>query len=276
MPVFPASTTTMGYPKMEPSLPDNAKSRVEVCDRHGDYESRHLVSKLWSRCPVCAEVAAAEREQEEFARAKAAAERRHQRALDEARIPERFRSRSFAEFIADSDAKRRALTTVRDYAERMDEHLDRGTGLVLIGGPGTGKTHLAISVLLSTLGRRVMYATCSDLVKMVRDTWRKDSPRSESQVFALIEDLDLLVIDEMGAQAETDNLQSLVFQIIDARYREQRPTIIVTNQDRVGLKGFVGERSFDRLAEICRFVVFDWPSFRSTARKLSMAERGDA
>lgn len=261
---------------MEPSLSDGPKSREEICERHGPFLSRHVVSRLWTRCQSCAADAAAEREQEERVKAQLAAERRHQRMLDEARIPERFRGRSFDNFIADSDDKRYALSVCRDYAERFSDFAGRGAGLILAGRPGTGKSHLASAALQAVLSTDVRYVTCSDLVRAVRETWRKDSERTEAQLLRYLERLDLLVIDELGARTETDNVQSIVFDVIDLRYREVKPTILLTNQDKVGLKQFVGDRTFDRLVETCRWIPFDWDSYRPTARKLAMSDRSEA
>jgi DNA replication protein DnaC len=46
-----------------------------------------------------------------------------------------------------------------------------------------------------------------------------------------------------------------------------RPTILLTNQDKAGLKTFIGERAFDRLTETSRWIPFDWASYRLQARK---------
>ena len=113
----------------------------------------------------------------------------------------------------------------------------------------------------------VRYTTALDLVRAVRDTWRRDSDRSELQLLNYLERLDLLVIDEIGMQYGTDGEQTILFDVLDRRYREVRPTILLTNQDKAGFKQFVGERTFDRLAETCRWVAFDWESYRPTARK---------
>jgi DNA replication protein DnaC len=256
--------------------PEGAKLRTEHCELHGQFESRHVMGRLWTRCQACADVAAAEREQEERVKAQLAAERRHLRMLDEARIPERFRGRTFSNFIADTDDKRHALTVCRDYAERFSEHGERGAGLIMAGRPGTGKSHMAGAILQHVLSPEVRYVTCSDLVRAVRETWRRESERTEAQLLRYLEGLDLLVIDELGARTETDNVQSIVFDVIDLRYREVKPTILLTNQDKVGLKQFVGDRTFDRLVETCRWIPFDWDSYRPTARKLAMSDRSEA
>jgi DNA replication protein DnaC len=53
-----------------------------------------------------------------------------------------------------------------------------------------------------------------------------------------------------------------LFDIIDKRYRDVKPTILISNLTKAELKGFLGERSFDRLREGGLWVDFLWESFR--------------
>jgi DNA replication protein DnaC len=237
--------------------------REAVCPEHGPYMSRNIFGKVWSRCHFCED----DRRAQERRRADEDAERRHLAMLDGARIPQRFRGRSFDNFVATTDAQRHALTVARDFAEGFSEHARKGSGLILAGSPGTGKSHLAAAILQSIMSPNVRYATCMDLIRAVRDTWRRDSDRTETQLLAYLEGLELLVIDEVGMQYGTDGEQTILFDVLDRRYREVKPIVLLTNQDKAGFKSFVGERTFDRLSETARWVPFDWESYRPTARK---------
>jgi DNA replication protein DnaC len=241
--------------------------REASCPAHGTYTSANLFRSVWSGCPACEAIRQesdrAQREADDARRK----EQQHQANLRAARIPARFIGRSFDNFIAATEAQRHALTVARDYAEQFDVYAERGAGLVLAGMPGTGKSHLSAAILQALMARDVSYMTCMDLIRTIRDTWRKDSERSETQVLTFLQNLDLLVIDEVGVQYGTDGEQTIIFDVLDRRYREVKPTMILTNQDKDGFKGFVGERTFDRLVETSRWVPFDWPSYRPTARK---------
>ncbi len=248
-------------------LPDDTFTLPMTCEKHGAFESRRIIGKILSRCPKC------ESERRVAEQAKEAEEaRRHTEALrakrlGRAAVPERFQGRSFDTFIADTPEKMRCLSVVRDYCENFDGNARKGSGLILSGMPGTGKSHLAGAVLQAHLEKDVLYATCLDLIRMVRETWRKDSSQSERQVLSYLSGLDLLVIDEMGVQYGTDGEQTILFDVLDGRYRSMKPVILLTNQNAEGLKAFVGERTFDRLRETCRWVQFDWGSYRPQARK---------
>lgn len=244
-------------------LPDQ---RFE-CERHGPYIAQHILRSVFSRCPQCeAERAVAEAAQRE-AEAEQRRQQRHREMLETAAIPSRFVGRNFANFATPTPAHQRAVTVCRDFAEGFDDHARKGSGLILAGMPGTGKSHLAAAILQHLLSRDVRYATCMDLIRAVRDTWRRDSDRTETKLLRYLERLDLLAIDEVGMQYGTEGEQTILFDVLDRRYREMKPTLILTNQDKDGLREFVGDRTFDRLVETCRWVPFDWPSYRPTARK---------
>lgn len=247
-------------------LPNPPQVRIDSCGEHGDFEAKNLFGRIWSRCPACSEKSAIETRKQQEEEERRERERRARKLLGRAAIPTRFIGRNFDNFEADTDAKRQALTTMRDYSESFEEYASKGKGLILSGKPGTGKSHLASAVLQAHIERDVLYATCLDLIRMVRETWRKDSEQSERQVLAYLGELDLLVIDEMGVQYGTEGEQTILFDVLDARYRDMQPTILLTNQGVDGLRGYLGDRTFDRLRETCRIVAFEWESYRPKAR----------
>lgn len=249
-------------------------SKEVVCDLHGAFTSTGVrytkTREIWSRCPDCEEARLA-RELKEAADQQAQRESARLSAMiDDARIPARFIGRTFDNFNAASQKQSDALAVVRSYAEQFESHLKRGTGLILSGMPGTGKSHLAAAVLQAIMPDHCgMYSTCMGVIRTIRNTWRKDSDRSETEVLRIYRELPLLVIDEIGVQYGTDGEQTILFDLLDSRYRDMRPTILLTNQDKAGFKTYIGDRTFDRLTETSRWVAFDWDSYRPTARKES-------
>ena len=190
--------------------------------------------------------------------------------MEQVAVPARFVGKTLENFHAATPAQRHALTTARDYLENFPARGKAGQGLIFAGMPGTGKSHLAAAILQGLLPRRVgLYVTCMGILRSIRGTWRKDSERSEGEVLNILRGVPLLVVDEVGVQYGTDGEQTILFDVLDGRYREMQPTILLTNQDRPGFKQFVGERAYDRLTETCSWVPFDWASYRPTARKES-------
>lgn len=246
--------------------------KVVTCEKHGDFTAsgvRYFGRKeIWTKCPDCvSERESFERQAEADRQAKAARDRLEY-SLQQAAIPPRFVGRTFDTFNASTDAQQNALEITRTYAEQFDQHYRKGTGLILSGMPGTGKSHLAAAVLQHLMpGKCGLYVTCLGLIRMVRQTWRRDNEQSETDVMNTLTEVPLLVIDEIGVQYGTEGEQTILFELLDARYRAMQPSILLTNQDKAGLKTFLGERTYDRLTETSRWVAFDWESYRPTARK---------
>lgn len=248
-------------------------TRQGECEKHGAFDESGMTlpfgSKrtIWSGCPTCC---AEQREAEEKRRA--ADEERDRQArveqrLSRAGIPQRFRGRTFDNFIADTDEKREALSTAVEFASNFDEHRARGTTVIFSGKPGTGKSHLAIAVAMAIMQNgTAIYINALDMVRMVRDTWRRDSELSEINVLHDLSTVSLLVIDEIGVQYGTEGEQVILFDVINRRYRDLMPTILLTNLGKAGMKEFLGERSFDRLREGGIWVAFDWESFRGAKK----------
>lgn len=258
------------------SLREALGEKEAVCPDHGAYTSAGTrffgKREIWTPCPDCEEARIA-RERQLEAQKKADAEAARLRyALGEAAIPARFIGRTLDNFNADTPDKERALQMARQYAETFDAQAKRGMGLIFSGKPGTGKSHLATAILQAIMPNHIgLYITCMSLIRQVRATWRRDSEQSEGEVLQMLGDVSLLVLDEVGVQYGTDGEQTILFDILDRRYRDMQPTIILTNQDVKGLQEYIGERTFDRLREVSRLVTFDWESYRPVARKESAA-----
>lgn len=248
-------------------------TKEAACDAHGVFVSKGLRlplrgKEIWSGCPQCsADRDTAEARQE--AETRAARERdRLAEMLRASGIPARLQGCDFSTYQATTAGQKAALQAAMDYAQDFAEHRKTGESLILAGKPGTGKGHLAAAIMNRLMPECLpVYTTCLDMIRSVRDTWRKDSRFSETQVLQEYEDAALLIIDEIGVQYGTDGEQTVIFDVLDRRYRQMRPTIFITNQDRAGFSQFIGERSFDRLKQTAKWVSFDWPSYRPQARK---------
>lgn len=244
---------------------EELEPRHETCSVHGPYVSKGTrLSRgleIWRKCPSCeSELAAqaqAQREREAVAEMQAAAG-----------IPARFLDRGLSAYVAETMRQKEVLDAARAYAAGFRQHLRTGHSLVLIGGVGTGKTHLACGILQELMpvhaGR---YFTASDLIDTIRDTWRRNSALSPSRLMAELASVPLLVIDEVGASYGSEAEQNTLFHVIDRRYRERRPMLLAGNVTVPELKVLLGDRSFDRLREIATVIPFEWGSNRAPATR---------
>lgn len=260
---------------------------VNKCDKHGSYTSSgiryqlgRMQREVWTPCPDCEEARLSAERKAEAEKAATAARQRLEAMLHEAAIPARFAGRTLASFNAETQEQQRALRVATDFATNFDDRLRRGESLILLGAPGTGKSHLAAAILQAIMPEQCgLYTTCAGLIRAVRNTWRKDSERSEGQVLAILAEVPLLVIDEVGVQYGTDSEQNILFEVLDRRYRDMMPTILLANlklkrekpEDPAGLREVLGDRVYDRLTETARIVTFEGESYRARARKEAAA-----
>lgn len=258
--------------------------REVQCEQHGPYTSTGMryfgKREIWTPCPDCEDARmAAERQQAAQEQARVQQERMAH-LLSEAAIPRRFIGRTFDTFVAETPVQQRALATAQAFADSFPERLKRGDSLIFLGAPGTGKSHLAASILQAILPEHCgLYTTCAAVIRSVRATWRQGSERTEGQVLAMLAGVPLLVVDEVGVQYGTDSEQNILFDLLDRRYRDMMPTLLLANlrlkrdkpEDTPGLREVVGERIYDRLTETAKIVVFDGESFRVRARQEHLA-----
>ena len=151
------------------------------------------------------------------------------------------------------------------YATEWRDNLQAGRSLIMCGNPGTGKTHLAVGIAKHIMdeGGTALFTRVIDMIRTVRETYGRDSTRTERQVIAEYARPDLLILDEVGHQHGSDAERLNLFDVINARYEQCRPTLLITNLSLNGLREYLDDRAQDRLREgVGRVLVFDWQSQR--------------
>lgn len=247
------------------SKPD--KPEVDHCDLHGAYEYRYIqVLDKWhctTSCPKCAEIDRRKNQEAERERAKEL----HRVAETEKRlkagISKRNLNKGFDFIVAQTaeqkKAKKRCIDFIADFLNGSSRNM------IMTGGVGTGKTLMASAMIeeLITKGKECRIIRIIDLIRDIRSGWKNDSELDERAIIKKFVDYDLLFIDEIGIQNCTDSERLHIFDVIDGRYQDMRPTILISNLDIEKVKSEVGERVVDRLREDRgALVVFNWQSFR--------------
>lgn len=103
--------------------------------------------------------------------------------------------------------------------------------LVLIGPVGTGKTHLLMAVGNAALDADIptLFAPVPDLLDYVRQTFDPQSHLSYDQFFERLKSIDLLLLDDLGAEASTPWANEKLFQLLNTRYVKRLPTMLTLN-----------------------------------------------
>ena len=173
-------------------------------------------------------------------------------------IPRRFEGVSFdrppVSDMARTPGLAGSVAAVRDYCATIASRLDAGDGLWLMGDVGTGKTSLAMLVSKAALAadRTVAIYSLPRLLARIRRTYDVAiGEDSYSTLFEKLTSVDLLHIDDLGAEKRTEWVLEQLYAIVDRRYEEQRPIVVTTNLDVPDLEEQIGPRTVSRLVEIC-------------------------
>ena len=184
-------------------------------------------------------------------------EKVRQRAEWNFHVPKRFASAEYAKIKPKLEGLEWFKTNWRS-----------ATGLVLVGKVGTGKTYSSIAVVGEILSTEIVsdkpsaiYETMFGMVRKIKESW--DNPEvHESEVVDKFSMVPILVIDEVGIQFRSETEKIYFNEILNNRYNNLLPTVLVSNLSVKELTGVFGERAMDRLRENGKMIVFDGKSLR--------------
>ena len=222
---------------------------------------------------------------------------RTQTLLNAARIPKRYEHCELSNF--DFDGSHRQLFPARMAACKfVEEYPLDGTGLLLIGSIGVGKTHLAVGIikeLVLSKGIACLFYDYRELLKQIQNSYNDSVKATELEVLRPVFETEVLVLDELGAVKPTEWVWDTVSLILNTRYNAKRTTIITTNLPNLGererhrnanirsseaakysaeketLGDRIGERMRSRLYEMCRIIEMEGEDFRQTHRSASFS-----
>lgn len=157
-----------------------------------------------------------------------------------ANIPEAFkdlRLDSFSTaFYTDKESINNIVTVIKDYMDHLEDMITEGIGLYMWSRtPGSGKTRLATSLaneLIHKYDMNVKFITSLDIIDEIRATWDKDAEfSSESQLMRYLTTVEVLVIDDFGAETHKDWIDDKFYKIINTRYVNKLITIFTSNDN---------------------------------------------
>ncbi len=133
-------------------------------------------------------------------------------------------------------------------------------GILLYGPPGTGKTHLAVATLKNVIeykGLKGLFCDFRGLLIDLKSSYEGKS--STSEILDSVRKVHLLVLDDVGAERNTDWAKDILAEIINYRYTQSLPTIITTNLRFDDISGETFAEKFDertesRIYDMCRIV----------------------
>jgi DNA replication protein DnaC len=202
------------------------------------------------------------------------------------RIPPRYQHCTLGNFDPVRPVHRSALEKAMAFCHGYPYlGTEEGLGLLFSGTNGVGKTHLAVATLrelAEAKGARGEFWDFHELMREIKRSYDPETRTTEMQVLDPVVDIDILLLDDLGAWKITDWMNDTLFYILNSRYLARRPTLITTNfQDVSGreaanadrmvrreyLVDRIGQRLRSRLAEMCLPVQLDGEDFRENRQQ---------
>jgi DNA replication protein DnaC len=168
----------------------------------------------------------------------------------EARLPQRYRDVAFERFPV-TEMPQPVVAEVRRFTRDIGANLDEGRGIWLFGDVGTGKTTLAMLVSKAALaaGRTVAIYSLPRLLNLLREAIGSDDGKLD--LLDRLATVDLLHLDDVGAENSTDWVLEQLYSIVNTRYEEQRALVVTSNLGPEELSDQIGERTVSRMGELC-------------------------
>lgn len=183
-----------------------------------------------------------------------------------------------------NNSNRKVFNNLKNYSEELLNGIEK-KGLILVGNNGGGKTHLACSIANKLIenGIPVIYGTLINLFAELRNSYDTYNNISEMEIIKLYENVELLIIDDLGKEKPSEWGLEKLFTIINSRYEKNLPVIITTNYnqnslvERLSLNGEIetAKSIISRLYEMCYLVKIDDIDHRIQKKKVSNCGNND-
>ena len=153
------------------------------------------------------------------------------------------------------------ISKAKTYADKWSDMLSNNIGLLLWGEVGTGKTYFA-ACIANALVENCVSVKMTNFSTILNDLFYEND---KNQYIDRLNNHSLLIIDDLGIERDTEYALEQVYNIIDARYKSNKPLIVTTNLTITEIKNPVDtahKRIYDRVLEMCVPVKFDGENFR--------------
>lgn len=155
-----------------------------------------------------------------------------------------------------------AFRRCKNYCEVSNKVLEEGYGIYIFGDSGVGKTHLTACMVneLTRQRKHVLFTNFFEISQIIRGTFK--TSESELNMIERIANVDFLFLDDLGTERVTKNgedtwMQEKIFEVLNKRYNNKKPTIFTSNyslEELVNDRGLM-EKTVDRILEMSTLIL---------------------
>lgn len=177
------------------------------------------------------------------------------------KFPKRYQDASFEAYELYGTVEQ------QERQRRLVQFLQEGKSVVMYGNNGTGKTMLAFASIRDKIvkGMSTRYVSLLDVIDEIKDTF--STGVSPLRIVEKYIGYDYLVIDEMDKSYGTPTEFINIFRILNGRYMDKKPTVLITNASKDDVISIVGRSSYERIVEDGTAVNMNWDSYRRPGNK---------
>ena len=168
----------------------------------------------------------------------------------------------FSWTFENDNGKNPVMNKARKYVDKWNDMLSKNIGLLLWGDVGTGKSYFAASIA-NVLVEKCVSVRMTNFSSIFNDLF--SNSEDKNKYIDRLNKHDLLIIDDLGIERNTEYALEQVYNIIDARYKSNKPLIVTTNLTLSELKNTTDtahKRIYDRVLEMCVPIKFSGENFR--------------
>jgi DNA replication protein DnaC len=162
-------------------------------------------------------------------------------------IPPKLKTATFDSYQAQNKGQEKAKERLEAYAANFSQ--EAGKNILLTGDYGTGKSHLTVATVKKIIenGKSGVFVDLPQLFSKIKATFKTGSEISEEQILNTLKTVDILVLDDLGAESMTDWRKETLLQLINAR--TGLCTLYTSNLGKKEMIEHLGERNFSKWAD---------------------------
>lgn len=239
------------------------KSTEADCPVHGRFETYQSEMGI-GECPKCAkERIEEERRTAQNERRRLIIEAKIRETFKRSSVPPIFKGISFDDYKPTCPEAEEVIKTLKQYVQAHERVIKGGKSILLHGNSGSGKTMMGVATLNEYMNRgyTALYMKSPAVVNWGKRAWVKNPEESQDQMIEKLLQPDIMLIDDIPKGAISERERQILWDVIDGRVSNLKPTITTSLFTKESLKEKVHEEVARRVVFRGAELHFSWPAY---------------